>query len=101
MGKGWNEVEFTDVAVSLHGPVAIAMGHYHVTRRLFHIACEFTQATGDNAGAVSKVEFTFGYKRDSEGAARIFLHHSSKPYEGILNLHRSTTSVDVSSNSSG
>ena len=26
------------------------------------------------------MEFTFGYKRDSMGKARIFLHHSSKPY---------------------
>ena len=26
------------------------------------------------------MEFTFGYKRDVNGKARIFLHHSSKPY---------------------
>ena len=66
---GWSEVEFEDVHVSLNGPVAIAMGHYL-----------FTQATGDNMGEKAKVEFTFGYKRGDDGTARIFLHHSSKPY---------------------
>ena len=69
VGKGWSKVEFEDVQISLQGPVAIAMGHYL-----------FTQATGDGVGKVSKVEFTFGYKRDENENARIFLHHSSMPY---------------------
>ena len=68
-GLGWSEVEFEDVDIFLNGPVAISMGHYL-----------FTQATGDGAGEVSKVEFTFGYKRDPVGTPRIFIHHSSKPY---------------------
>merc|ERR1719493_147007 len=38
VGKGWSEVEFKDVSVSLHGPVVISMGHYY-----------FTQATGEGA----------------------------------------------------
>ena len=68
-GKGWSKVEFADVQISLQGPVAIAMGHYL-----------FTQATGDGANSVAKVEFTFGYKRDENEKMRIFLHHSSMPY---------------------
>ena len=68
-GLGWSEAEFEDVDIFLNGPVAVSMGHYL-----------FTQATGDGAGKVSKVEFTFGYKRDPVGTPRIFIHHSSKPY---------------------
>ena len=45
---------------------AIAMGSY-----------DFTCAT---TGDISKVEYTFGYKRNSDGKVRIFLHHSSIPY---------------------
>ena len=57
---------FTNHAISLNGPVAIAMGSYL-----------FTDATtGDDV----KVEYTFGYKRNDDGKARIFLHHSSVPY---------------------
>ena len=33
-------------------------------------------------GAVSKVEYTFGYKRNDDGKIRIYLHHSSLPYPG-------------------
>jgi len=31
-------------------------------------------------GSETKVEFTFGYFLDTEGNARINLHHSSVPY---------------------
>ena len=27
------------------------------------------------------MEFTFGYKRDATGKPRIFVHHSSMPYD--------------------
>ena len=37
----------------------------------------FTCAT---TGDVARVEYTFGYKRNDDGKARIFLHHSSVPY---------------------
>eukprot|EP00793_Prasinoderma_coloniale_P000936 PRCOL_00007026-RA len=37
----------------------------------------FTNAT---TGAESKVEYTFGYKRNDDGKVRIYLHHSSVPY---------------------
>lgn len=65
-GKGWSKVVFDNHAIDLNGPLAIAMGTYH-----------FTCAT---SGDVARVEYTFGYKRNDDGNARIFLHHSSVPY---------------------
>merc|ERR1719512_312886 len=70
VGKGWSEVEWENVHTNAAGNVAISMGHYL-----------FTCATGDCAGETTRVEFTFGYKRDENGDARIFLHHSSMPYD--------------------
>ena len=65
-GKGWSQVVFDNHAIDLNGPVAVAMGSY-----------VFTCATsGDNV----RVEYTFGYKRNDDGKARIFLHHSSVPF---------------------
>ena len=65
-GKGWKEVEFTNHKIELLGTAAVAMGTY-----------VFTCATsGDNV----RVEYTFGYRRNDDGKARIFLHHSSVPY---------------------
>eukprot|EP00941_MAST-03F_sp_MAST-3F-sp1_P003507 g3507.t1 len=66
-GKGWSEVEFSNHQIDLNGPVAVAMGSY-----------VFTCAT---TGEEVKVEYTFGYKRNDDGKARIFLHHSSVPYQ--------------------
>ena len=65
-GKGWSNVEFNNHAIDLNGPVAISMGYY-----------VFTCAT---TGDLVRVEYTFGYKRNADGKARIFLHHSSVPY---------------------
>merc|ERR1719245_1175453 len=65
-GKGWSEVVFNNDQIDLNGPAAVAMGTY-----------VFTCAT---TGEEAKVEYTFGYKRNSDGKARIFLHHSSVPY---------------------
>ncbi|KAH8061695.1 hypothetical protein JL720_13396 [Aureococcus anophagefferens] len=65
-GKGWKDVVFTNHGIELIGPSAIAMGSY-----------VFTCAT---TGDKSKVEYTFGYKRNDDGKPRIFLHHSSVPY---------------------
>ncbi|KAH8046652.1 hypothetical protein JL722_13545 [Aureococcus anophagefferens] len=50
----------------LNGPTATAMGYYI-----------FTDAT---TKAEVRVEYTFGYKRCSDGKVRIYLHHSSVPY---------------------
>ena len=66
-GRGWKDVVFTNHQIDLNGPVAIAMGSY-----------DFTCAT---TGEIATVEYTFGYKRNEDGKARIFLHHSSVPYQ--------------------
>jgi len=66
-GKGWSNVVFTNHQIDLNGPTAIAMGSY-----------DFTCAT---SGDVVTVEYTFGYKRNDDGKARIYLHHSSVPYK--------------------
>jgi len=65
-GKGWSDVVFTNHNIDLNGNTAIAMGSY-----------VFTCAT---SGEKSKVEYTFGYKKNADGKVRIFLHHSSVPY---------------------
>ena len=65
-GKGWSDVVFTNHNIALNPDNAIAMGSY-----------VFTCAT---TGEESKVEYTFGYKRNDDGKVRIFLHHSSVPY---------------------
>jgi len=66
-GKGWEKVVFTNHAISLNGPSATAMGYYI-----------FTDATNKQE---VKVEYTFGYKRCSDGKPRIYLHHSSVPFQ--------------------
>jgi len=66
-GKGWKDVVFTNHNIELLGPAAVAMGSYVFT----------CATTGDKV----KVEYTFGYKRNDDGKARIFLHHSSVPYK--------------------
>ena len=65
-GKGWSKVEFTNHQIDLNADTAVAMGSY-----------DFTCAT---TGDVATVEYTFGYKRCSDGKPRIYLHHSSVPY---------------------
>ncbi len=66
-GNGWKEVVFSNHDIDLNGNTAIAMGCY-----------SFTCAT---TGAVAKVEYTFGYKRNADGKPRIFLQHSSVPFK--------------------
>merc|ERR1712174_155714 len=65
-GKGWSDVVFDNHQIDLNGNVAIAMGTYY-----------FTSAED---GSKTKVEYTFGYKKNDDGESRIFLHHSSVPY---------------------
>ena len=65
-GKGWADVVFDNHNVDLNGNTAIAMGNYYFT----------CATTGDK----TKVEYTFGYKKNADGKVRIFLHHSSVPY---------------------
>eukprot|EP00439_Symbiodinium_sp_Y106_P010013 s9807_g1.t1 len=63
---GWSSVVFDNHQIDLSGTVAIAMGNYY-----------FTSAAD---GSKTKVEYTFGYKKNSDGKVRIFLHHSSVPF---------------------
>ena len=65
-GKGWKSCVYKNHQVELKGGIGIAMGTY-----------DFTCAT---TGDVSTVEYTFGYCRCDDGKVRIFLHHSSVPY---------------------
>merc|ERR1719265_2654033 len=65
-GKGWSNVVFDNHQIELLGNTAIAMGTYYFT----------CFKTGDK----TKVEYTFGYKRNDDGKLRIFLHHSSMPF---------------------
>ena len=46
-------------------------------KKRLHFTCATT-------GEKAKVEYTFGYKRNNDGKARIFLHHSSVPYGRAL-----------------
>jgi len=66
-GKGWSDVVFDNHQIDISGEVAIAMGNYY-----------FTSAAD---GSKTKVEYTFGYKKNFDGKVRIFLHHSSVPFE--------------------
>jgi hypothetical protein len=65
-GKGWAECVYDNHQIELQGSIGMAMGNY-----------VFTCAT---TGQKTKVEYTFGYKRCSDGKVRIVLHHSSVPY---------------------
>merc|ERR1711990_1127575 len=65
-GKGWKDVVFTNHQIELNGDTAMAMGSY-----------VFTSAED---GSETKVEYSFGYKRNDDDKIRIFLHHSSVPY---------------------
>ena len=62
--KGWTKVRFENQKMALHGGTAMSMGNYF-----------FTSPDGSEV----KVEFSFGYIVDSNGALRIHLHHSSMP----------------------
>merc|ERR1719160_715656 len=82
-GKGWSRVVFDNHMIDVTGSTAIAMGNYY-----------FTCAT---TGGVTKVEYTFGYKKCLDGKVRIFLHHSSVPYSADLPSGASAMSYFVGS----
>lgn len=60
------EVRFVNAGIIIDGNRALAMGNYFFT---------------SPNGAVTKVEYTFGYV-EVDGALKIDLHHSSLPYCG-------------------
>ncbi len=63
--KGWEKYEFKNAAVHISGDLAITMGNVFLT---------------DASGKVTKVDKTWGFKKDDKGNLRIVLHHSSLPY---------------------
>lgn len=63
--KPWTSVRWDNADIITDSDSAMAMGNYFFT---------------DTSGKVTKVEYTFGYKRDEDGDLRIVLHHSSLPF---------------------
>ena len=82
-GKGWEKVVFNNYKIYLNDNIATAMGTY-----------DFTCAT---TGETTTAEFTFGYKRCSDGKVRIFLHHSSVPYKGAPHTKEPLSSASTKS----
>eukprot|EP00438_Fugacium_kawagutii_P007794 Skav236029 [mRNA] locus=scaffold1509:59655:69096:+ [translate_table: standard] len=83
-GKGWSAVEFSNHAIELNGNAAIAMGNYY-----------FTSAAD---GSKTMVEYTFGYKRCQDGKVRIFLHHSSVPFNAEASEAKTALKQEVTNN---
>lgn len=65
--KPWSMVRFGEQNMIISEDNALAMGNYY-----------FTPIDGEEE---VKVEYTFGYIKDSNGKLRINLHHSSLPFE--------------------
>ncbi|MGB6299378.1 MAG: hypothetical protein WBF90_24800 [Rivularia sp. (in: cyanobacteria)] len=65
--RPWSKVRFENAGVSVGCGDAVAMGNYY-----------FTDA---NTGKETKVEYTFGYRRNDDGKLLIDLHHSSLPFD--------------------
>ncbi len=63
--KGWTHVRWENNGIYTDGNTAMAMGNYFFT---------------SPDGSETKVEFTFGYILNKDGAPKIVLHHSSLPY---------------------
>lgn len=63
----WTKVRFENAKNFIDSDSALSMGNYYFTDRKTHKEV--------------KVEYTFGYLKDTDGKMRIVLHHSSLPYE--------------------
>ena len=64
--QGWRSVDSETAASFIQGDVAMWMGWVMCT---------------DKNGDVTKVDKSWGYKKDEKGTLRIVLHHSSLPYQ--------------------
>ena len=64
--KGWRSVVAETAASFIQGDVAMWMGWVTFT---------------DKNGVITKVDKSWGYKKDETGTLRIVLHHSSLPYQ--------------------
>ena len=60
----WVNVEFKNESINIYGDIGMAMGNYFFT---------------DENGDITKVEYSFVYKRIGD-TVKIVLHHSSLPY---------------------
>ncbi|APG63713.1 hypothetical protein LPB140_08195 [Sphingorhabdus lutea] len=63
--KPYTKVRWENDKTIIDGDSAMAMGNYYFT---------------DTQGKDTKVEYSFGYKRDKDGKLKINLHHSSLPF---------------------
>lgn len=63
--QGWRAMESITSAEFIEGDIAMWMGWVSLT---------------DKDGKATKVDKSFGYKKDTDGVLRIVLHHSSLPY---------------------
>ncbi len=63
--KGWRDVQSKTAAHFIDGDVAMWMGWVTMT---------------DKESQITRVDKSWGYKKDAEGRLRIVLHHSSLPY---------------------
>ena len=64
--KGWRSVVAETAASFIQGDIAMWMGRVTFT---------------DKNKGITKVDKSWGYKRDETGTLRIVLHHSSLPYQ--------------------
>lgn len=63
--RGWRGMESVTSAEFIEGDIAMWMGWVRLI---------------DREGNITKVDKSFGYKKDDGGILRIVLHHSSLPY---------------------
>ena len=63
--KGWETYEYKNAGVLIDGDMAMTMGNVFLH---------------DKKGQVTKVDKTWGFKKDAQGKLRIVLHHSSLPF---------------------
>lgn len=63
--RGWRAMHSETSAEFIEGDIAMWMGWISLT---------------DKEGNITKVDKSFGYKKDENGVLRIVLHHSSLPY---------------------
>jgi len=62
----WTKVRFENADIIIKDSLAFALGHYY-----------FTDVNNNEV----KVEYTFGYIKNEKGQIKIFIHHSSLPYQ--------------------
>ncbi len=64
--RGWKQFSYENAGVLIDGNSAITMGKVHLI---------------DKNGEAVSVDKTWGFRKNPSGVIRIFLHHSSLPYQ--------------------